>query len=57
MIGTVTSAWSTMPFAIVAATVTEMKAPTKFRTAARPTAMRGGSARVAIVVAIAFAVS
>src|SRR5215469_16481909 len=57
MIGTVTSAWSTIPLAIVAATVTEMKAPTKFRIAARPTAVLGGSARVAIVVAIAFAVS
>ena len=46
-----------MPLATVAATVIEMKAPTKFSTAAMPTAIRGFSAPVAIVVAIAFAVS
>ena len=46
-----------MPLAIVAATATEMNAPTKLRIDASPTATRGGSARVAIVVAIAFAVS
>src|SRR5215467_13362002 len=57
MIGTVTIPWSTIPLAIVAATATEMNAPAKLRTAARPTATRGGSARVAIVVAMAFAVS
>ena len=57
MIGTVTVSWSTMPLAIVAATVTEMNAPTKLRIDASPTATRGRSARVAIVVAIAFAVS
>src|SRR5436190_21955001 len=42
---------STMPFAIVAATACEMKAPTKLRIAAVPTAVRGGSARVDIEVA------
>ena len=46
-----------MPLATVAATVIEMKAPTKFRTAATPTATFGFSAPVAIVVAMAFAVS
>ena len=46
-----------MPLAMVAATVTERNAPIRFSTAARPTAMRGRSARVAMVVAIAFAVS
>src|SRR6185437_5057396 len=55
--GTVIMPWSTMPLAIVAATATERNAPTRFRTAASPTARRGGSASVAIVVAIAFAVS
>ena len=48
---------STIPLAIVAATVIEMNAPTKFSTAASTTAIRGLSARVAIVVAMAFAVS
>ena len=48
---------STMPFATVAATVIEMNAPAKFRTAATPTAIRGLSAPVAIVVARGFAVS
>ena len=56
-IGTVTSFASTMPFAIVAATETEMNAPAKFSTEASPTATLGRSARVAMVVAIAFAVS
>ena len=56
-IGTVTRFWSTMPFAIVAATETEMNAPAKLSTDASPTATRGGSARVAMTVAIAFAVS
>ena len=53
----VTTPASTMPFATVAATVIEMKAPAKFSIAAMPTATRGFSAPVAIVVAIAFAVS
>ena len=48
---------STIPPAIVAATFSEMNAPTKFRIAATVTATLGGSAPVAIVVAIAFAVS
>ena len=46
-----------MPFAIVAATSSEMNAPAKFRIAARPTATRGGRARVEIDVATALAVS
>src|ERR1700753_41698 len=53
----VTAADSTIPSAIVAATESEMKAPTKLRTAAIETATLGGSAPVAIVVAIALAVS
>src|SRR3954467_5463272 len=48
---------STIPFAIVAATACEMKAPTKLRIAAMPTAVRGGSARVEIEVATTLAVS
>jgi hypothetical protein len=48
---------STIPPATVAATLSEMNAPTKFRMAAIVTAMRGFSAPVAMVVAIAFAVS
>jgi hypothetical protein len=47
----------TMPSATVAATASERKAPTKFRTDARPTATRGGIARVEIEVATALAVS
>src|SRR4051794_21724077 len=46
-----------MPFATVAATSSEMNAPTKFSIAASPTAMRGGRARVEIDVATTFAVS
>ena len=46
-----------MPVAIVAATSSEMNAPTKFSTAAIATARRGDSARVEIDVATAFAVS
>src|SRR3954462_13395046 len=42
---------STMPCATVAATASEMNAPTKFRSAANVTATRGGSARVEIEVA------
>ena len=48
---------STTSFATVAATSREMKAPTKLRTAAKPTARRGGIARVEIEVATTFAVS
>ena len=48
---------STMPPATVAATLSEMNAPTKFRIAAIVTATLGLSAPVAIVVAIALAVS
>src|SRR4051812_21993819 len=48
---------STMPLAIVAATASDRNAPTKFRLAARPTATRGGIARVEIEVATALAVS
>src|SRR3954464_15682544 len=48
---------ATIPPAIVAATFSEMNAPANFRIAAIVTATLGGSAAVAIVVAIAFAVS
>ena len=47
----------TMPFAIVAATANDTNAPAKLRIAARRTAVRGVSARVETLVAIAFAVS
>jgi hypothetical protein len=47
----------TMPEAIVAATSSERKAPTKFSTPAMPTATRGAIARVEIEVATALAVS
>ena len=47
----------TIPFAIVAATLSETNAPTKFMTAATRTAVRGDSARVETLVAIEFAVS
>ena len=47
----------TIPLAIVAATSSEMNAPTKFRIAAMLTARRGESARVEIEVATALAVS
>ena len=53
----VTRSACTMPLAIVAATSSDRKAPTKFSTAARPTATRGGIARVEIEVATALAVS
>ena len=46
-----------MPLAIVAATASERKAPTKFRIAASVTATFGGIARVEIEVATALAVS
>ena len=48
---------STMPLATVAATSSEMKAPTKLRIDAMVTATRGASARVEMDVATAFAVS
>ena len=48
---------STIPLAIVAATCSERKAPTKFRIAAIVTATRGAIARVEIDVATALAVS
>ena len=48
---------STIPFATVAATLSDMKAPAKFRTAEVKTATRGESARVETLVAIEFAVS
>ena len=53
----VTTSASTIPPATVAATSSEMNAPTKFRIAAIVTAIFGCSAPVAIVVAIALAVS
>src|SRR4051794_28472341 len=53
----VIASWSTKSLAIVAATAREMNAPTKFRTEARATAIRGGMARVEIDVATTFAVS
>src|SRR6202161_273275 len=48
---------STIPFAIVAATLIERKAPTRLSTADMATATRGLSAPVAIDVATALAVS
>src|SRR3954452_19396721 len=56
-IGSVITPGSTMPLAIVAATASDRKAPTKFSDAAIATATRGAIARVEIIVAIAFAVS
>ena len=53
----VTAPESTMPWATVAATLSEMKAPAKFRTADSSTAKRGDIARVETEVAIALAVS
>ena len=55
-VGVIASAWTTS-LATVAATSSEMKAPTKLRTAAMPTATRGGSAWVEIEVATTLAVS
>src|SRR3954470_5621849 len=55
-VGVIASAF-TIPFATVAATASDMKAPTKFRIAANVTATRGGTARVEIAVATTFAVS
>ncbi len=48
---------STTSLATVAATSSEMKAPAKFRTAAKATAIRGDIARVEIEVATTLAVS
>jgi hypothetical protein len=56
-ISSVIASWSTMPFAIVAATSKETNAPAKLRTAAMATACRGPIARVETVVAIEFALS
>ena len=53
----VTASGSTIPVAIVAATLSETNAPAKFSTDAMRTAVRGESARVETLVAIAFAVS
>ena len=53
----VMASWSTIPFAIVAATAKDTNAPRKFRIAALMTAVRGESARVETDVAIALAVS
>jgi hypothetical protein len=55
-VGVIASA-STIPPATVAATFSEMNAPTKFSSAAMATATFGLSAPVAMVVAIALAVS
>ena len=52
-----TASASTMPWPTVAATSSEMNAPTKFRIAASATAKRGDIARVEIDVATALAVS
>ena len=53
----VIASWSTIPFAIVAATAIETNAPAKLSTAALATAARGLNARVETLVAIEFAVS
>ena len=53
----VIASWSTIPFAIVAATATDTKAPAKFSTAALATARRGLNAPVETLVAIELAVS
>src|SRR5688572_16781116 len=53
----VIDAASTMPLAIVAATASDRKAPTKLRAAAMITASFGAIARVETDVAIEFAVS
>ncbi len=53
----VTASGLTIPFATVAATLSETNAPAKLRIAATRTATRGDSARVETLVAIAFAVS
>ncbi len=56
-ISSVMTPWSTMSFAIVAATSNDTNAPRKFRIAALMTAGRGESARVETDVAMALAVS
>src|SRR4051794_36094306 len=56
-VSSVTDPESTMPLAIVAATASERKAPTKLRLEAISTAIRGDIARVETEVAIEFAVS
>ena len=53
----VMASWSTIPFAIVAATLIETNAPAKLSTDALATAIRGLSARVETLVAIELAVS
>ncbi len=53
----VTASASTIPVATVAATLSETNAPAKLKTDATRTAVRGESARVETLVAIAFAVS
>ena len=53
----VTRPASITPVATVAATFKEISAPAKFSTDASATAVRGDSARVEIVAAMAFAVS
>ena len=55
--GRVTRSWDTMPLAMVAATESERKAPTRLSTAATLTAVRGLKAPVAMEVAMALAVS
>src|SRR5690348_17739838 len=55
--GNVTSAVLTRPFAIVAATASERKAPTRLSTPESATATLGGRAPVAIEVAMALPVS
>ena len=55
--GLVTASTSTMPLATVAATWVETSAPTRFSTAAAASATFGGTARVEIEVATAFAAS
>src|SRR3954447_12351253 len=57
MISGVTAVGSTKSFATVAATLSEMNAPAKFRIAAYRTATFGAIARVDTIVATAFAVS
>src|SRR3954466_16014591 len=56
IVGVIASA-CTMPLATVAAPASEMNAPAKFSSEAMPTARRGDSARVEMLVATAFAVS
>ena len=53
----VTEPASTIPLPTVAATFSEMNAPAKFSSEARPIATRGGRARVEIDVATTLAVS